>query len=76
MSKRKMSIQEAEEIIYAYSCCRIGKCEICPLAGDPYSNVCSRERLRKIEEAVRTINEAGKIKVSIGRLHASVSYRR
>ena len=53
MSKRKMSIQEAEEIIYACSCCRIGKCEICPLAGDPYSNVCSRERLRSwIQEKV------------------------
>lgn len=76
MGKGKMSIQEAEEIIYAYACCGTGKCESCPLSGEPVSHVCNGKRLRLIRDAVDTINSCGKITVDIGRLHASVSYRR
>lgn len=76
LNKSKMSIREAEEIIYAYACCGIGKCESCPLAGDPISNICNGDRLKEIGEAVKTINECGKITVSIGKVHASIKYRR
>lgn len=51
----KMSLEDAKKIVFAYACCAVGTCEICPFIGDPPSSPCDGERLENIREAVETV---------------------
>ena len=53
--KKKMSLEDAKKIVFAYACCGTGKCEICPMIGNPPSAQCDGEKLANIDEAVETV---------------------
>ena len=51
----KMSLEDARNILFAYACCAVGMCEICPFIGDPPSYPCDGEKLENIREAVEIV---------------------
>ena len=50
-----MTTEDAKKLIFAYACCGVGKCHICPLAGNPTSDRCDGEKLANIDEAVEAV---------------------
>lgn len=50
-----MTIEDAKKLIFAYACCGIGKCYLCPLVGNPTFTPCDGEKLKDIDEAVETV---------------------
>ena len=53
--EEKMSLGDAQKLIFAYACCGTGKCEMCPLIGNPPSSRCDGEKLANIDEAVEIV---------------------
>lgn len=50
-----MTTEDAKKLIFAYACCGVGKCHICPLVGNPASTPCTGEKLANIDEAVEVV---------------------
>lgn len=50
-----MKKKKAKKIIFAYACCGVGKCEICPLARREREINCEGFGMDEVREAVETV---------------------